>query len=86
LFALSAGAYAELLPRYAREVEIGGATGERNFLPFIPWVARDHEVATFPCTNPMEAIGVNTPEELKAVEAYLIQGRPALSGTPGRSA
>jgi bifunctional N-acetylglucosamine-1-phosphate-uridyltransferase/glucosamine-1-phosphate-acetyltransferase GlmU-like protein len=77
LFALSAGAYAELLPRYAREVEIGGATGERNFLPFIPWVARDHEVATFPCTNPMEAIGVNTPEELKAVEAYLIQGRPA---------
>jgi hypothetical protein len=73
LFALSRGAYDELLPRYAREVEIGGATGERNFLPFIPWVAREHEVVTFPCTSPMEAVGVNTPEELRLVEKYLTE-------------
>ena len=71
LFALSPFAYSELLPRYSREVVVGGATGERNFLPFIPWVAREHDVMTFPCTNPMEAIGVNTPDDLRRVERYL---------------
>ena len=75
LFALSPLACNELLPRYAAEVEAGGGTGERNFLPFIPWVARGHEVVTFSCSHPMEAVGVNTPEELKAVEEYL--QRPA---------
>ena len=71
LFALSPHAYNDLLPRYARQVELGGATGERNFLPFIPWVAREHDTVTFPCTDVMEAIGVNTPEELQLVEEYL---------------
>lgn len=71
VFGLSPESYGVLLPRYAHEVEIGGATGERNFLPFIPWVARTRDVLTFPCTDPMEAIGVNTPEELKQVEEYL---------------
>ena len=77
VFALSPLAYNELLPQYARDVGVGGATGERNFLPFIPWVAREHDVATFPCTDPMEAVGVNTPEELKQVEEYLKGVRPA---------
>jgi bifunctional UDP-N-acetylglucosamine pyrophosphorylase/glucosamine-1-phosphate N-acetyltransferase len=77
LFALSPLAYNELLPQYASQVEAGGATGERNFLPFIPWVAREHEVMTFPCSHPMEAVGVNTPEELRMVEAYLRTPRPA---------
>ena len=71
LFALSPLAFNELLPQYARDVAVGGATGERNFLPFSPWVARAHDVVTFPCTNPIEAVGVNTPEELKMVEDYL---------------
>jgi bifunctional UDP-N-acetylglucosamine pyrophosphorylase/glucosamine-1-phosphate N-acetyltransferase len=71
VFGLSPLAFNELLPQYAREVEVGGATGERNFLPFIPWVARAHDVVTFPCTNPMEAVGVNTREELRMVEEYL---------------
>ena len=44
LFALSARAFHELLPQYAREVEAGGLTGERNLLPFIPWAARRHDV------------------------------------------
>jgi len=71
LFALSPPTYDQLLPRYANGVEVGGATGERNFLPFIPWVAREHDVVTFPCTDLMEAIGVNTTEELARVEEYL---------------
>lgn len=77
LFALSPLAYGELLPQYATQVEAGAATGERNFLPFIPWVAREHEVMTFPCSHPMEAVGVNTPHDLSMVEAYLRGLRPA---------
>lgn len=71
LFALSAQAYRDLLPAYAREVQTGHATGERNFLPFIPWAAARSIVTTFACEHPMEAVGVNTPDELRAVEAYL---------------
>lgn len=74
LFALSARAYRELLPQYAREAEVGGATGERNFLPFIPWAARRADVVTFASTAPEEAIGINTPEELERVAKYL-EGR-----------
>ena len=71
LFALSPEACFELLPRYAGEVVAGTGTGERNFLPFIPWVAGRGGVVTFPSEDPEEAIGVNTPEELRGVETYL---------------
>ena len=40
LFALSAEACFHLLPQFASEVVTGAGTGERNFLPFIPWVAQ----------------------------------------------
>ena len=76
LFAMSGRVFREDLPRFAREVEIGQATGERNFLPFIPSLARTETIVTFPCEDPMEAVGVNTPEELRLVEQYLI-GRSA---------
>jgi bifunctional UDP-N-acetylglucosamine pyrophosphorylase / glucosamine-1-phosphate N-acetyltransferase len=71
LFALPRASYVELLPRYVHDVTIGAATGERNFLPFISWANTSHEVVTFPSVDEMEAVGVNTPEELRAVEAYL---------------
>jgi bifunctional UDP-N-acetylglucosamine pyrophosphorylase/glucosamine-1-phosphate N-acetyltransferase len=85
LFALSSAAFTESLPQYSREVEAGAGTGERNFLPFIPWVGRAQDVVTFPCTDPMEAVGINTPEELRIVEHYLGQpeGWPhSVSGGP----
>ena len=59
------------VPRFAREVGLGTTTGERNFLPFVVWAGTGHEVVTFPSVDEMEAVGVNTPEELKAVEDYL---------------
>lgn len=71
LFALSAAAYLERLPEYAREVDPGFGTGERNFLPFIPWMAARGEVVTFPAHDVMEAVGINTPADLKTIEAYL---------------
>ena len=71
LFAMTRETFELDLHDYARDVPPGSATGERNFLPFIPWLAQRTTVATFPCTDPMEAIGVNTPEELRQVEAWL---------------
>ena len=71
LFAMSPHVFGDLLSVYAQTVEVGRATGERNFLPFIPWLARTETVTTFPCEDPMEAVGINTPEELAMAERYL---------------
>jgi bifunctional UDP-N-acetylglucosamine pyrophosphorylase / glucosamine-1-phosphate N-acetyltransferase len=75
-FALSRRAYEVLLPRFARDVPPGHATGERNFLPFIPWLAEHDTVVTIPCTDPREAMGINTPEDMRTVEDWL-RTRPA---------
>jgi bifunctional UDP-N-acetylglucosamine pyrophosphorylase / glucosamine-1-phosphate N-acetyltransferase len=71
LFALSRAAFDHELHRYASEVVPGKSTGERNFLPFIAWLSSRAPVVTFPCTDPMEAVGINTPEELQQVEEWL---------------
>jgi bifunctional N-acetylglucosamine-1-phosphate-uridyltransferase/glucosamine-1-phosphate-acetyltransferase GlmU-like protein len=71
VFALSRRAYEMDLPEYASTATPGRATAERNFLPFIPWLASRRLVVTFPCTDQMEAIGINTPEELRRVEGWL---------------
>jgi bifunctional N-acetylglucosamine-1-phosphate-uridyltransferase/glucosamine-1-phosphate-acetyltransferase GlmU-like protein len=71
LFALSRQAFIELLPQYENDVSIGHVTGERNFLPFIPWAAARQAVVTFPSVDEEEAVGVNTREELALVERYL---------------
>jgi bifunctional UDP-N-acetylglucosamine pyrophosphorylase / glucosamine-1-phosphate N-acetyltransferase len=71
LFSLSQGAYLDLLGTFAADPGLGSATGERNFLPFIPWAAARGPVVTFPCTEAAEAIGVNTPEDLAVAERTL---------------
>lgn len=71
LFALTRETFDVDLDLYARDVPRGRATGERNFVPFVAWLAQRKVVATFPCTDPMEAIGINTPDELRQVEAWL---------------
>jgi bifunctional N-acetylglucosamine-1-phosphate-uridyltransferase/glucosamine-1-phosphate-acetyltransferase GlmU-like protein len=73
LFSLSRSTYLSELPEFAATAgrESGAATGERNFLPFIPWLAARQQVVTFPATEDIEAVGVNTPEELTIVEAAL---------------
>ena len=76
LFSLSRQAFLQDLQAYAGEAAARGpATGERNFLPFIPWLAARGEVRTFPCIEDIEAVGVNTPEELGRVEAVLQRPR-----------
>jgi len=76
LFALSATTYFDRLPAYAQDVEVGRGTGERNFLPFIPWLARTETVTTFPAEDPMEAVGINTAQDLALVEQYLLSPEP----------
>jgi bifunctional N-acetylglucosamine-1-phosphate-uridyltransferase/glucosamine-1-phosphate-acetyltransferase GlmU-like protein len=72
LFSLSADAYFTLLPQFGRDAIAAASTRERNFLPFIPWLAeRGHAVVTFASTNPLEAIGVNTPDDRRRLETYL---------------
>lgn len=72
LFSLSPHAYFNLLPQFGREATQATSTRERNFLPFLPWlVQRGHSVLTFPSTHELEAIGVNTPDDRRRLEAYL---------------
>jgi bifunctional UDP-N-acetylglucosamine pyrophosphorylase/glucosamine-1-phosphate N-acetyltransferase len=71
LFSLSHRAFVEDLHDYADSASVGESTGERNFLPFIPWAEARGGVLTYPCVDEREAIGVNTPEELSLIEAYL---------------
>lgn len=72
VFALSREAFEKRLPEYAGSVPSGRGTGERNFVPFLPWLAQRADVATFPCTDAREAIGVNTPEELRLMEDWMV--------------
>lgn len=71
LFNLSGDAYLDLLPRFGTEAQPAPGTGERNFLPFIPWLQRRATVSTVAATHALESVGINTPEELERVAAYL---------------
>lgn len=70
-FSLSRRAFLEWLPEYGRIAPPGAGTGEKNFLPFLPWLAELAPVATVPLADPIEAYGVNTPEDLARAEAFL---------------
>jgi bifunctional N-acetylglucosamine-1-phosphate-uridyltransferase/glucosamine-1-phosphate-acetyltransferase GlmU-like protein len=78
LFDLSFDAYTRMLPVFAGHATAAASTGERNFLPFIPWLAAQAEVETIRGEAAIETMGVNTPEELAAVEAHFrLGGGPA---------
>jgi bifunctional UDP-N-acetylglucosamine pyrophosphorylase/glucosamine-1-phosphate N-acetyltransferase len=72
LFALSRRAFLESLPAFAAEPDPhGAATGERNFLPFIPWIAQRGQAVTFPLKDELESLGVNTASDARQIEHYL---------------
>lgn len=74
LFSLSPESYFEWLPRFAQDVSGAATTGERNFLPFVPWSSRrGHRVVTFPCADELEALGINTPDDLRRMEQHLAE-------------
>jgi bifunctional N-acetylglucosamine-1-phosphate-uridyltransferase/glucosamine-1-phosphate-acetyltransferase GlmU-like protein len=72
VFSLSPDAAGPFLHQFDSEASAGPGTGERNFLPFIPWLAARADVRTFPATDPFEAVGINTPDDRARVEAYLL--------------
>jgi bifunctional N-acetylglucosamine-1-phosphate-uridyltransferase/glucosamine-1-phosphate-acetyltransferase GlmU-like protein len=77
LFSLSSDAYLRELPAFSVEARGAARTGERNFLPFIPWLStRGALVRTCPCRDEREAVGVNTAGDLQEVQRYLAQRRP----------
>lgn len=71
LFCLSAAAYRDLLPEFALAGSAGSVTRERNFLPFIPWLSGRAEVRTVPARDEIESLGVNTPEDVRRLEAHV---------------
>ncbi len=73
LFSLSREAFFERLPQFAAGVVApdGGATRERNFLPFIPWLQARAQVHTFACESWIESVGVNAPEDVALVAPHL---------------
>ena len=70
LFALSRQAWLEYLPAFAAGAAEGAATGERNFLPFIPWMAKRGTVVTYAVEHEVEAMGVNTISDARSIEEY----------------
>jgi len=70
LFSLSRVAFNRWLPEFARAATPGTLTGERNFLPFLPWLAVGSAVGTFEIPAE-EAEGINTPEQLATAERRL---------------
>ena len=71
LFALSRRACVDWLQEFSNDAGAGAATGERNFLPFIPWCSERGVVRTFPCEHPIEAVGINDAQDLARVSNYL---------------
>lgn len=79
LFSLSRSTYLRDLKAFEASPQERGHSGERNFLPFIPWLAASRLVVTFPCAEPIEALGINTPDDLRRIEADVreIEAGPA---------
>ena len=75
LFCLSLDAYLRLLPQLSRDLKQGAETQERNFLPFISWLHGKGRVVTFAAKEEIEALGINTPEDLKHIEVYFRYAR-----------
>jgi bifunctional N-acetylglucosamine-1-phosphate-uridyltransferase/glucosamine-1-phosphate-acetyltransferase GlmU-like protein len=71
LFVLRRETYLRPLSEYEGTSRPGQGTGERNFLPFLPWLAQRAEVKTIELRDSREALGVNTPDDLRAMEAFL---------------
>ncbi|WP_256862571.1 NTP transferase domain-containing protein [Microbispora sp. GKU 823] len=67
VFCLSTEGLREEWTRYLDEAALGARTGEVNFLPFLPCLSRERNwpVTVVPVTDPDEARGVNTADDLE---------------------
>jgi bifunctional UDP-N-acetylglucosamine pyrophosphorylase/glucosamine-1-phosphate N-acetyltransferase len=70
LFSVSREVLASSLPAYAAAAPRGTLTSERNFLPFLPWLAGRTRVVTFEIPV-IESHGINTPADRLVAERHL---------------
>ncbi|MEV7807001.1 NTP transferase domain-containing protein [Microbispora sp. NPDC088329] len=73
VFCLSTEGLREAWTRHLDEAAVGAHTGEVNFLPFLPYLSRERgwPLTVVPVTDPDEARGVNTADDLEfARRAY----------------
>ncbi len=75
LFSLSLDAFQLMEREFSSIPELGEATGERNFLPFIPWLAERERVLSMKGTDEIETVGINTREEAAELESWLCKGK-----------
>jgi bifunctional N-acetylglucosamine-1-phosphate-uridyltransferase/glucosamine-1-phosphate-acetyltransferase GlmU-like protein len=85
LFSLSLHAYCDLLPKFRQCARPGAQSGERNFLPFIPWAGQQIQVQTFPGCHEIEAVGINTRDDLARIEKHLVSRHLPWSKTSNRT-
>lgn len=72
LFDLSLDTFLVALPEFAQSAATTGTgTGERNFLPFIPWLAARARVETVAAGEVIESVGINTPDDRRRVESHV---------------
>ena len=67
LFAMSADVFLKDLKDYSEITNFGSGTGERNFLPFIPWYHRRGQILSFEIDNHLESIGVNDQHDMNEI-------------------
>jgi bifunctional UDP-N-acetylglucosamine pyrophosphorylase / glucosamine-1-phosphate N-acetyltransferase len=81
LFAMTRQAYVDWLPAFATSgTEVGTITHERNFLPFVPWIASRAVVRSVPVHDTIETVGINTPADLRLVEDHFAALPPSSEG------
>ena len=67
LFAMSADVFLKDLKDYSNTIDYGTRTGERNFLPFIPWYQSRGQILSFEINNHLESIGVNDQHDMNEI-------------------
>lgn len=69
-FLLSTAGLKDAWDEFRVSAERGSATGEINFLPFLPWLAtRGWNITPVEVDDPTEARGINTPDDLEFFRA-----------------
>lgn len=72
VFVLSVAGLEQAWAEYCAEAPVGATTGERNLLPFLPFLSRrGWSVRRFLVDDGREARGVNTPEDLELCRSLL---------------
>lgn len=82
-FLLSTAGLAAAWDAYAASAPTGHATGEVNFLPFLPYLAQHGwSVIQYRVRDPVEARGINTPDDLAFFRSLYRRSRQASGAIP----